>query len=153
MTGPILDQLNIVVSDMERSAAFYRILGLEVPEGVPEWAPHHRSAVHPGGIDLDLDSEAFARRWDAGIDQTGPTPRVVIGFRMASREAVDDTYERLTRAGFRGQQVPYDAFWGSRYAAVEDPDGNAIGLMSERDDAFRTPMDPPASCRVLQGTH
>ena len=79
MTGPILDQFNIVVSDMERSAAFYRILGHEVPEGVPEWAPHHRSAVHPGGIDLDLDSEAGARRWDAGIDQTGPTPRVVIG--------------------------------------------------------------------------
>ena len=143
MTGPILDQLNIVVTDMEQSAGFYRLLGLEVPDGPPEWAPHHRSAAQTDGIDLDLDSEVFARRWDAGIGQGRGNPRVVIGFRMPSRDAVDDTYKRLTDAGFRGQQVPYDAFWGSRYAVVEDPDGNAVGLMSEQQDAYRTPIEPP----------
>jgi catechol 2,3-dioxygenase-like lactoylglutathione lyase family enzyme len=144
MTGPVLDQLNIVVTDMEQSATFYRLLGLEVPEGPPEWAPHHRSAVQPEGIDLDLDSEVFAGRWDTGIGPATVKPRVVIGFRMPSRDAVDSTYKRLTEAGFQGQQVPYDAFWGSRYAVVEDPDGNAVGLMSEREDAFRSQTDPPS---------
>jgi predicted enzyme related to lactoylglutathione lyase len=25
---------------------------------------------------------------------------------------------------------PWDAFWGSRYAIVADPDGNHVGIMS-----------------------
>ena len=45
-------------------------------------------------------------------------------------------YADLTGAGYRGQQPPYDAFWGARYAVVEDPDGNAVGLMSPSDPAL-----------------
>jgi len=41
------------------------------------------------------------------------------------------------------QQAPYDAFWGARYAIVEDPDGNAVGLMSPIDPDRRTA--PPSS--------
>ena len=37
----------------------------------------------------------------------------------------------MTSAGYRGLQAPYDAFWGARYAVIEDPDGLAVGLMSE----------------------
>jgi hypothetical protein len=42
-------------------------------------------------------------------------------------------------------QVPYDAFWGARYAIVADPDGNEVGLMSPRDDDRRSfpPADSP----------
>ena len=36
------------------------------------------------------------------------------------------------------QQAPYDAFWGGRFAIVEDPDGNPVGLMSPNDPAMRT---------------
>jgi uncharacterized glyoxalase superfamily protein PhnB len=36
----------------------------------------------------------------------------------------------VTTAGYRGLQAPYDAFWGARYADVEDPNGIAVGLMS-----------------------
>ena len=35
-------------------------------------------------------------------------------------------------------QPPIDAFWGSRYAVVVDPDGNRIGLKSPVDPAFRS---------------
>ena len=39
-------------------------------------------------------------------------------------------------------QPPNDAFWGSRYAVVVDPNGNRIGLKSPVEDAFRsTPPD------------
>jgi len=58
------------------------------------------------------------------------------------REAVDRTYHALTAAGGASQQPPYDAFWGARYAVVEDPDGNPVGLMSPIDDAYRS--TPPA---------
>jgi uncharacterized glyoxalase superfamily protein PhnB len=38
-------------------------------------------------------------------------------------------------------QAPYDAFWGARYAIIEDPDGVAVGLMSPRSAEMRSP--PP----------
>jgi hypothetical protein len=46
-------------------------------------------------------------------------------------------------AGYAGQQAPFDAFFGARYAIVTDPDGNAVGIMSPRDPARQSPVDPP----------
>jgi predicted lactoylglutathione lyase len=128
--GPVLDQVNVVVTDMEAIVNFYRRLGLTIPETDPDFQPHHRTAQLPGGIDLDFDSVEFAQHWDKGW-QTGA---VVIGFKVDSRERVDALYAEMTAAGYAGQQEPYDAFWGARYAILEDPEGNAVGLMS--------PVDP-----------
>ena len=141
MTGPVLDQLNIVVSDMEASVAFYRLLGLDIPDTAPEWQAHHRTATGPG-FDLDLDSETFALRWNQGARPAGPGA-AVIGFRLASRDAGDETHAAVVAAGYASQQPPYDTFWGARYAIVEDPDGNPIGLMSPVDLARRRPVEPP----------
>lgn len=65
---PTLDQVNIVVSDMERSVAFYRLLGLRDEPAPPDWGPHHRrmTAGVAGGAEVELDSQAFAPRWNAG---------------------------------------------------------------------------------------
>jgi len=135
-----LDQVNVVVSDMNASLAFYRRLGVDIPDRTPEWDPHHRSANTPGGLDFDLDSAAFAREWNEG----SRGPACVIGFKFATRDEVDGIYADLTAAGYRGQQPPYDAFWGARYAVLEDPDGNAVGLMSPIDPARRTAPIPPS---------
>ena len=136
---PVLDQVNLVVADTEAAAAFYALLGLRLEPMPPEWAPHHRNMTS-GGADLDLDSPTFAAVWNAGW-RPGATG-VVLGFRVATREAVDELYDELVAAGHRGQQPPYDAFWGSRFAVVEDPDGNAVGLLSPPDDEHRTAPPP-----------
>ncbi len=139
----VLDQLNIVVRDMDAAVDFYRRLGIEIQETLPEWQAHHRTADMGGEIDLDLDSTAFASQWDAGWPAS--QPGVVVGFRLATREDVDDLYQELTGAGYVGQQTPYDTFWGARYAIVEDPSGNAVGLMSPIDPARQSrPSPPPA---------
>ncbi len=139
----VLDKLNIVVRDMDAAVNFYRRLGIEISETLPEWQAHHRTAGMGGEVDLDLDSTAFASQWDAGWPAS--QPGVVVGFRLATREDVDDLYEELTGDGHVGQQAPYDAFWGARYAIVEDPSGNAVGLMSPIDPARRSrPSPPPA---------
>jgi len=49
----------------------------------------------------------------------------------------------MTNAGSASQQAPEDAFWGARYAIVEDPDGNAIGIMSPIEPARRRAPPPP----------
>jgi uncharacterized glyoxalase superfamily protein PhnB len=140
---PLLDGINLVVRDMDAMLEFYQQLGLDVAPAISPWDRHHRTLSTPEGLDFDLDSEEFARQWNHGWPRgaTGP----VIGFRLPSREAVDATYERLVGAGAVGEQSPYDAFWGARYAVVADPEGNAVGLMSPREPARQAePPDPDA---------
>src|SRR5262245_12295165 len=139
--SPALAQLNLVVADMAATVRFYRRLGLTIDDRHP-FAAHHLEAAMPNGFLLEFDSVEFARRWDTGWrGQAGPS-RTVIGFNLPSRQAVDTVYADLTGAGYTGQQPPYDAFWGARYAVVEDPDGNPVGLMSPIDSARRS--TPPA---------
>jgi catechol 2,3-dioxygenase-like lactoylglutathione lyase family enzyme len=135
---PRLDQVNLVSRDVAASVAFYELLGVEMAETQPGWEawdPHHQTVALEGstGISMDIDSASFAAWWAAEGLPTGP----VLGFRVASRESVDATYERLTGAGHRGVRAPYDAFWGARYALVEDPDGVVVGVMSEASAEFR----------------
>lgn len=131
---PVPDQFNLVVSDMERSVTFYRRLGLDIADTEPFWQAHHRNAKVGGGIDLDLDSIEFARHWNRGWKGG----MGVLGFKVDSRERVDGIYAELTSAGYVGQQEPYDAFWGARYAVIEDPDGNPVGIMSPVDPEMRS---------------
>lgn len=138
MARPVLDQINIVSANAGETIAFYRLLGVEIPEPPrgKSGKPFHVNGDAGGDTGLDIDSDAFARAWNAGWrDKHDLGGRVVIGFRVESRAAVDEAYEKLTRAGHRGLQPPWDAFWGSRYAIVEDPNGIAVGLMSPRDPA------------------
>lgn len=131
---PVPDQVNLVVTDMEATVAFYRRLGLTIPDTDSAFQAHHRSAQFAGGIDLDFDSVDFARHWDKGW-RGGMG---VLGFKVESRERVDEIYADLTASGYRGQHEPCDAFWGARYAIVEDPDGNPVGIMSPVDPERRS---------------
>ncbi|HKA28301.1 MAG TPA: VOC family protein [Candidatus Binatia bacterium] len=131
---PVLAQLNLVVADMAATVRFYRRLGLTIDDRHP-FAAHHLEAAMPGGFLLEFDSIEFARRWDTGWRGQPGATRNVIGFNLPSRQAVDAVYADLTGVGYAGQQPPCDAFWGARYAVVEDPDGNPVGLMSPIDPA------------------
>ncbi len=135
---PRLDQINLIVSDMAASVAFYRRLGIPIQDTDPEWESHHRSGIVGDGVDLDLDSNAFVKKWNEGWSGS----RAVIGFKVASRQQVDEVYGDLVGAGYRSQQSPYDAFWGARYAIIEDPDGNAVGIMSPVDPDQRSAVNP-----------
>ena len=131
--GPILNLVTLVVKNMEASVAFYRRLGVAVPDVDPAWPDIHRSTRSAGPTGLDFDSDSFAPKWNSGY-KAGDT--AIVGFQLPSREAVDKAYGELTSDGHPGQQEPFDAFWGTRYAVVEDPDGDAVGLMSPIDPAI-----------------
>lgn len=141
--APIFNQVNLVVADVDATVAFYRRLGLDIPDGPGEWPPgsgaHHAEAnvATATGTDADLDlafdNEVMAAMWNAGR-RGGAGSVAVIGFRLGSRDEVDERHADLVGAGYRSRQEPYDAFWGARYAVVADPDGNDVGLMS--------PVDP-----------
>jgi uncharacterized glyoxalase superfamily protein PhnB len=136
---PVFAQLNIVVADMAASLAFYQRLGL-APDGSPD--SEHAEASLPGGLSIEWDTAGSAALWDSG--SRGPVAgSMVLGFNLATRQAVDDLYAELTAAGYNGRQRPYDAFWGSRYAIVNDPDGNGVALISPMDaDRRQWPPTP-----------
>ncbi|HWE77230.1 MAG TPA: VOC family protein [Pseudolabrys sp.] len=137
MPKPILHQINIVCGDVDKSIAFYRRLGVDVPDGMiwrTDSGAHHVSLGRwpkAQGIDLDLDSAAFAQAWNsAWKDRTDLNVRIVLGFHVETRAEVDAVYADMIAAGYRGLQGPADMFWGARYAIIEDTDGIAVGLMS-----------------------
>ncbi len=141
---PTLGQINLVVRDMQKSLAFYRLLGLSVQEApVAEWAPHHASGVTSNGVRVELDSLAFAKQWNPAVDAANLGAAVIPFFHVGSRDEVDRVHARVLAAGYRSQRVPEDAFWGARYAIVEDPDGNSVGIMSPTDASMRRPPPPP----------
>ena len=137
-----LDQVNLVVRDVEVTRSFYSRLGLDFgEEHDPVWAHHHVGAPHGehAAIDVDLDSTSFVQKWDAGWP--GGTG-IVVGFKVDSRQEVDELVATLAAEGVPVQQEPFDAFWGARSAVLSDPDGNGVGIMSPIDPATRS--EPPS---------
>jgi catechol 2,3-dioxygenase-like lactoylglutathione lyase family enzyme len=143
---PVLNLLDLVVRDIDATVAFYRRLGLEIPE-TAIWrtasGAHHVDLHLPDGFELHFDSHALAKSFNRGWSERAGTGALnIVGFSLPSREAVDERYADLVAAGYTGRQEPYDTFWGARYAVIEDPDGNHVGLMSPLDPSRRGA--PPA---------
>jgi catechol 2,3-dioxygenase-like lactoylglutathione lyase family enzyme len=122
---PRLEAFGIVVSDMARSLAFYRRLGLDFPEGSENEG--HVEAELPGGLRYMLDTEEVMRSfdpdWKRGEGHGG-------AFRCETPEGVDRVYAELLDAGATARKEPWDAFWGQRYAQLSDPDGTVIDLFA-----------------------
>jgi uncharacterized glyoxalase superfamily protein PhnB len=121
---PQLNALGIVVSDMARTIAFYRAVGLDVPE-TPDEA--HVDTFLPNGVRFMLDTEETVRSFRP--DWTRETGNQLgLALECASPSEVDEVYARVTSAGFHGEKEPWDAFWGQRYAQLQDPDGVPVDI-------------------------
>jgi catechol 2,3-dioxygenase-like lactoylglutathione lyase family enzyme len=121
-----LGVIGIVVDDMARSLAFYRLLGLDVPpdaDGQP-----HVEATLPGGLGIAWDTVETIHSFDPGWKPGDGRGRIGLAFRLDTPAAVDAAYAEIVSRGYSGHLTPFDAFWGQRYASVLDPDGNAIDL-------------------------
>jgi catechol 2,3-dioxygenase-like lactoylglutathione lyase family enzyme len=139
MSKATLNQINLISGDLDASIAFYRRLGVEIPDAAVWRTPtggHHVGVAAQLGdqaLHFDIDSTAFAQTWNVGWKgRTDLRGRVIVGFDVPTRTDVDKVFLDMTGAGYRGLQEPHDAIWGARYAVLEDPDGIAVGLMSPK---------------------
>lgn len=144
---PTISQLNLVAKRFDETLRFYRMIGLDIPE--PKTEPPgalHAPANINTGIAFAIDNEQLARIYNAAWRGSSESNSLLTSISLESREDVDTTYAKLMEAGYEGRQPPYDAFWGSRFAIVADPEGNDVGLMSPADDNFKSwpPTDSPA---------
>jgi catechol 2,3-dioxygenase-like lactoylglutathione lyase family enzyme len=121
---PELNAVGIVASDMARSIAFYRLLGLDVPETSEAG---HVEAAQANGFRLMLDREETVRSFQPDWTRAAGN-QLGLAFECASPAEVDEVYARVTADGFHGEKEPWDAFWGQRYAQLKDPDGVPVDL-------------------------
>lgn len=132
-------QINLFVTDLAATTRFYEGLGWTLePMG-----PVAATAELPGGLSvafLPAGDREFVAAFDAG-HPGGTGGSALLDVRVEDREQVDVLYRELLDRGGSSGQPPIDAFWGSRYAVVVDPDGTHIGLKSPVDDALRS--QPP----------
>jgi catechol 2,3-dioxygenase-like lactoylglutathione lyase family enzyme len=123
-----LGVVGIVVSDMARSLAFYRLLGLDLPATLD--AEPHVDAALDGGVRVAWDTVDTIHSFDPGWMPASGNARVSLAFACDSPAEVDATYATLVAAGHEGHLQPWDAFWGMRYAVVHDPDGTTVDLFA-----------------------
>ena len=123
-----LDAVGIVVADLAKGVAFYRILGVPFPEGVEDSEHGHAEATLDGGIRLMLDTEEEVQKFDPSWKRSGGSPTSNLAFNCGSPKQVDELYAKAISAGARAHKEPFDAFWGQRYAQVRDHDGNGVDL-------------------------
>ncbi|MFJ7085158.1 VOC family protein [Streptomyces griseus] len=129
---PRLDAISIITADLAASLAFYRRLGLDIPDGA-ESAPHVEVTL-PGGQRLLWDTEEVIASFDPAWERpAGGGERVALAFVCDNPQEVDAVYAELTGAGYTGHLKPWDAVWGQRYAVVLDPDGCGVSLFAAAD--------------------
>jgi len=122
---PQLDAIGIVSADLDRSRAFYLLLGVEIAEG-----DGHVEATLSNGVRLMLDTEEVVRSFRPDWKrETGN--QLALAFACSSPAEVDETYARVVDAGFHGEKEPWDALWGHRYAQLADPDGVSVDLFAQ----------------------
>jgi uncharacterized glyoxalase superfamily protein PhnB len=126
----VLNAIGIVASDVRRSIAFYRLLGVDLPEE----GEGHIEATLPSGTRFMLDEESVVRSFRP--DWTRETGnQLALAFECSSPAEVDELWNEAKDAGFETDKEPWDAFWGQRYAQLRDPDGVPVDLFAWLPDA------------------
>jgi uncharacterized glyoxalase superfamily protein PhnB len=124
--------IQVFASDLARSVAFYRALGLDIPEPAPPH-PEHVEAELPGGNTLSFDVDPTIAGMHPGWTPPETAGRLALAFRLSAAADVDAVFAAMTDAGYDGPLEPYDAPWGQRYATLADPDGIWVDLAAPLD--------------------
>lgn len=120
MTRPI--EIELRVRDIDRSRAFYRLIGVPVEEPEVHEGEHDRHAhASWGSWRQDADDFLLLSLYPAA---PGEETRVALGFVV---DDIDATHQALVDAATEVVQAPERRPWG-RMATYRDPDGNSVGL-------------------------
>jgi catechol 2,3-dioxygenase-like lactoylglutathione lyase family enzyme len=122
---PRFDAFGLVVTDMAATLAFYRKLGVDLPDE-PEG---HVEGTLPGGIRMMFDTIEVVQSFSEWSPPSGGH-RIGLAFLCDSPSDVDTTHAALVADGAPSHVDPFDAPWRQRYATVLDPDGNPVDLFA-----------------------
>jgi catechol 2,3-dioxygenase-like lactoylglutathione lyase family enzyme len=122
--GLELFMVGVVVEDMPQTVEFYRRLGVEIPEGSEEL---EFVEIKMSGLTFFLSTTTAQARWDpAARPPAAGGYRILLEFYVETAEALDAKYAELTGYGYASHCAPFDVSPTTRFAMVDDPDGNTI---------------------------
>lgn len=122
-----LNAVGVCSSDLKVTAKFYELLGFNFPKFSPE-EQHLEPIPDSGSIRLMIDSASLI---ESIIGQKPFAPNhSSFAIEYNSPSEVDEIVQKVKENGFKIFKEPWDAFWGQRYAIVEDPDGYKVDLYS-----------------------
>src|SRR5579864_8103981 len=120
-----LDAVGVTTSNMTLTIKFYSLLGFKFPD-VKEDEGHVEPITSDGSARLMIDTKEIVK------DIIGQNPRPgnhsPFAIQYDNPKEIDDIINKVKSEGFTVIKEPWDAFWGQRYAVVEDPDGYRIDL-------------------------
>ena len=120
------NHVTLIVSDLERSKAFYRILGLtQIVDAPPRYA---RFTFPEGDVTLSIEVKELSSPLRGGAAEL-----------FFQCEAVDDVVRALKAKGVAFDQDPTDMFYLWREARLRDPDGHQLRFYREAGDIRLNP--------------
>ena len=125
MSTARINAVGLVASDLDRTVAFYRALGCELPDPPGEDGGHLVAEL--GTFRLMIDTEEIIRSFDPHWQPSG-SGRLTLAVQCESPVDVDRLHTELSALGSGSYLEPFDAFWAQRYATVLDPDGVHVDL-------------------------
>lgn len=120
-----LNAVGVTSSNFKKTVSFYSLLGFQFGEFKDD--QQHLESLFPiGSARLMIDTESIVK----SIIGEDPKPGNHSSFALQynSAKEVNKVVERVRKAGFKVVKEPWNAFWGQRYAVVEDPDGYKVDL-------------------------
>ena len=125
---PILRGVYLFSSSVERTVKFYQLLGLTVEVVSEDFARFTWS----NGTTLEIGSEKLTASYDPRWQEPGSPSKNTISFEFTKSDEVDVVHDRMIAAGYRSQLAPCIPPWKARFAIINDPDGNIVGLHGPR---------------------
>jgi catechol 2,3-dioxygenase-like lactoylglutathione lyase family enzyme len=119
-----LNAVGVNARNVEESVKFYTLLGFKFDEAVPGEA--HIEAKQDNGIKLMIDS--FESVLDILGEEPRPSNHSSFALEYDSPEELNTVVDTLKKEGYTVFKEAWDAFWGQRYAIVQDPSGYLVDL-------------------------
>ena len=122
-----IDAVAVASSDLQKSIAFYTILGFEFAE-LKEASEHVEAKTSKNNIRLMIDHKSIIAKIIGEEPKPGNHSSFALYFDNSSE--IDQVCAKISEAGFSIVKAPWAAFWGQHYAIVADPDGYRVDLFS-----------------------
>jgi predicted lactoylglutathione lyase len=122
MGTPRFTMVVLLIEDLPRSVAFYRLLGVEFP---PDVERRRDVVVDLGGGHNLVLTTTFVRN---DVERLAPSggARTFLEFFVDGDPAVDALFTELTEAGYHGRRSPFRTDFNAYMCMVDDPDGNTV---------------------------
>ncbi|KKQ36677.1 MAG: Quinone binding protein [Candidatus Roizmanbacteria bacterium GW2011_GWA2_37_7] len=123
-----LNAVGVASSDLTKTISFYILLGFKFSE-VSDDGKHIETTITSSSARLMIDSKDIVK--DIIGEDPKPGNHSMFAIEYETANEVDTVVQKLKDAGFTVVKKPWNAFWGQRYAVVEDPDGYKVDLYAQ----------------------